>query len=164
MIQYFKGLYAFYYFFVESDSTTELPSQNIVAFSAYMSQNEYHVVDHHTIIFDTVQVNEGGGYLSHAGAFVAPVSGLYVLTYTLLMDSNSEICTDLVINGVIYGKVYSYSGNLNVKQTGTSIVVARMNKGETAFVRTAIDGQCGQTGRIYGDTWRRSIFAGWLLG
>lgn len=70
----------------------------------------------------------------------------------------------MIINDSIYGHAYGFSGSLDVRQTATSIVVSRVNQGDTVFVRTASDGACGQTGAFYGDTWRRSAFAGWLLG
>ncbi|CAG2213435.1 unnamed protein product [Mytilus edulis] len=139
------------------------PVSSVIAFSAYMSKNEDHVVDHHILTFDTVQTNEGNGYNRHTGIFIVPTSGVYVFTYTLMIGSNSEVCTNLLINEAIYGHAYSYSGSLNVVQTSMSIVVAHVNQGDTVFVRTANDGACGQTGVVYGDTWRRSTFAGWLL-
>ncbi|CAC5368775.1 unnamed protein product [Mytilus coruscus] len=145
-------------------ATTVTPRPPVIAFSAYMSKTEYHVVDHKILTFDVVQVNEGNGYNKHTGSFIVPQSGVYVFTYTLLIYSNSDVCTDLIINGAIYGHVYGFSGSLDVRQTATSIVVTRVNKGDTVFVRTASDGRCGQTGAFYGDTWRRSAFAGWLLG
>ena len=129
-----------------------------------MSKTENHVVDHKILTFDAVQINEGNGYNKHTGSFIVPQSGVYVFTYTLLIHSNSEVCTDLIINDSIYGHAYGFSGSLDVRQTATSIVVSRVNQGDTVFVRTASDGACGQTGAFYGDTWRRSAFAGWLLG
>lgn len=129
-----------------------------------MSQNEAHVVDHHIITFDNIQTNVGNGYNKHTGSFIVPQSGVYVFTWTLVISSTSEVCTNLLVNGVIRGDAYGYSGILDVRQTSTAIVVIHVNKGDTAFIRTASDGACGQTGAIYGDTWRRSSFAGWLLG
>lgn len=153
-----------YSFVAVPAATTETPRPPVIAFSAYMSVNDVHVVDHKILTFDVVQVNEGNGYNKHTGSFIVPQSGVYVFTYNVLISSNSEVCTDLIINEAIYGHAYGYSGNTNVIQTSTSIVVSRVNQGDTVFVRTASDGRCGQTGSIYGDTWRRSTFAGWLLG
>lgn len=139
------------------------PVSSVIAFSAYMSRNEAHVVDHHILTFDTVQINEGNGYNRHTGIFIVPTSGVYDFTYTLMVGNDHEVCTNLLINEAIYGHAYAYSGSLNVHQTSTSTVVAHVNQGDTVFVRTANDGVCGQTGIVYGDTWRRSTFAGWLL-
>ena len=100
----------------------------------------------------------------HSGSFIVPQTGVYVFTYTLVITSSSEVCTFLIINGVKSGADYANSGSLNVIQTSTSIVVVQVNQGDTIFVRTTTDGNCGQTGTAYGDTWRRSSFAGWLLG
>ena len=129
----------------------------VIAFSAKMLKNEGHVVEHHIYTFDTVQTNNWNGY---TGLCIVLTSGVYVFYIHPNDGDNSEVCTDLIINESIYGHEYAYSGSLNFRQTSTSIVVERVNQGDTVFVRTANDGACGQTGVVFGDT---STFSGWLL-
>lgn len=132
-------------FIAESVLKTQNPRLPVIAFSAYMSQNEGHVVDHHILVFDTVQTIEGNGYNKNTGtgSFVVSQSGVYVFTYSLLITSAGQVCTDFVINGHIYGHVYSYIRTLSVYQTGSSIIVVK-KEGDTFFVKTAIGGLCGQ--------------------
>lgn len=133
-----------------------------IAFSAHMSQIEKGLTNHHTLIFDVVQTNIGSGYNKHSGSFVAPETGVYVLTWTLHYYHSGSLCTILAINGVVSGRGYAFSDSGTSHSTSSSITVVHMNKGDTALIRTN-DSSCINSGWIMSDFQRWSSFSGWLI-
>lgn len=141
-------------------SSTQVPSRPNVAFSARMSQPETGLTNHHTLVFDDVQTNVGGGYNQHSGSFVAPDTGVYVFSWTLYYYHPSSICVDIVINGAVFGN--SFGEGSSSYLVSTSVIVVHLNNGDTVLVRTNKDG-CHNTGNILSDQYRWSTFSGWLL-
>ncbi|KAL4236775.1 biological adhesion [Mactra antiquata] len=71
-----------------------------VAFTATINQ-EYitHVGGHQTIVFPDVITNIGANYHSQHGLFTAPISGLYLVSTTLLSGHNSAFAATIEVNG-----------------------------------------------------------------
>ena len=55
-----------------------------VAFFATLTNHQTHVGVHQTILFDHVVTNIGNAYNNHLGSFIAPVSGTYVFSISIL--------------------------------------------------------------------------------
>jgi hypothetical protein len=72
----------------------------VAIFATLSSSQQEHLGPHQNIIFGDVETNIGGGYNYHHGVLVAPVSGLYLITATLLTSPNREIWAAIVVNGV----------------------------------------------------------------
>ncbi|KAL3853105.1 hypothetical protein ACJMK2_016682 [Sinanodonta woodiana] len=99
-----------------------------------------------SVIFDTVNVNEGSCYNASTGRFRAPFSGLYIFSLTvlrinlevqlLIMKDKDELVS------VFFGRSESDSGS------GT--IVTLMDKGETAYVKE-VPG--GRSQRFFGSYW-----------
>lgn len=110
-----------------------------------------------TLIFDAIFTNEGNGYNHHMGVFIAPRTGLYVFTWTI-RTSGSYFNTQLLVNGLIYGWVYSASNYQYDSSSATAVV--RVVAGQSVFVRT---GPASNGGNIYSGNEGFSTFSGWTI-
>lgn len=97
-------------------------SNGTIAFYAYMTTSLISPGYLRTLIFDAIFTNEGSGYHHHMGVFIAPRTGLYVFTWTIRADGGSYFNTQLLVNGLIYGWMYS-SDNYNTDSSSTTAVV-----------------------------------------
>ncbi|CAG2195126.1 unnamed protein product [Mytilus edulis] len=135
-----------------------------IAFYAYLSQNEYNIGTHHGLVFDAVVTNYGSGYNKHIGAFVAPQSGVYVLTLTIFPGRGTLTSVHILRNSDVVGDIFADMRGTNVQTLSgsTGIVVVTMNKGDSASVRTSSTHQ--STGMILSDPNMKTSFAGWKIG
>ncbi|XP_062596631.1 cerebellin-1-like [Saccostrea cucullata] len=136
--------------------------QNGVAFSAYMSANEGTVGAGHTLIFHSLVTNVGNHYNKHTGVFTSPDSGVYVFTWTIIVDNHDYIRTELVVNSSTVGTMYTSAYDVNNDRTTTGVVVVQINQGDVVFIRT--NHTSGSVGTIISiPDVLRSTFSGWKL-
>lgn len=84
----------------------------MIAFYAYMSTTETGPGTHHTIIYDNEVTNIGNRYNTLSGIFTAPVDGVYVFSWTILMAPPGEYKTmELMLNSRRVGASYVYDLN-----------------------------------------------------
>ncbi|XP_060567982.1 complement C1q tumor necrosis factor-related protein 3-like [Ruditapes philippinarum] len=125
-------------------------AESKVAFFASVTPNLEHLGKDQDIIFDHAVTNIGNGFLPHNGTFVAPVSGTYVLSVTLLHIAATNTWGHLVVNGSVVAKFYFNNGQ------SSQTVIVYLRQGEDVSVQnTATDR------KIDGD--RYSTFSGFLL-
>ncbi|XP_062614199.1 uncharacterized protein LOC134275936 [Saccostrea cucullata] len=133
----------------------------MVGFYAIMSTGITNPGDHQTLIFDQVQLNEGNGYQSHSGVFIAPASGMYAFTWTMRLHAAhgaENHSAQLIVDNKMYSAIFQsigHSGNENV--SGTCVVL--LNKGDDVFVRTTTN----NVGGIESDASGVTAFGGWLI-
>jgi hypothetical protein len=56
------------------------------------------------------------------GIFMAPRSGLYVFTWTVQANGGSYFNTQLLVNGLIYGSIYTRDASYANSNAGTAVV------------------------------------------
>ncbi|CAC5398889.1 unnamed protein product [Mytilus coruscus] len=78
-----------------------------IGFTAVMGTHKEHLTIHQTIIFENVQTNEGLGYNSSSGVFIASVSGLYYFSVVIMSHATEDIETEIVKNGIPIVSTYS---------------------------------------------------------
>ena len=133
-----------------------------VGFYALLSATEAHPGTHHTIIFDDVKTNIGSGYNKYTGAFSAPRSGLYFISWTIVTFCHDTVFKQLVHNDVLVGFFETDSTDVCDMTVGTGNVVLQLGTGDVAFVRTHPD--TNTNGKIYSDSdHRASSFTGFLV-
>ncbi|XP_076106985.1 uncharacterized protein LOC143075460 isoform X1 [Mytilus galloprovincialis] len=141
--------------------TTDVPVQpSAVAFYAQLTTREANVGKHHPIVFDHVTLNVGYGYNKHTGAFTAPVSGIYVFTFTLFLNRGSNMAVNIFKNSEVIAQVYTEMRTDTLSGT-TPVAVVDMNVGDTAFVRTSSIHQ--PHGDVFSDVNVKTSFAGWKI-
>ncbi|XP_071123979.1 heavy metal-binding protein HIP-like [Mytilus edulis] len=135
---------------------------NRIAFYAYMKKNEP-IQQHKTLIFDVIKTNFGNGYNNNTGAFTAPSSGVYVLTFTVHPGSSGSFASvNIVVNNEQEGAIYTDSneGTFDLN-AATAVVVVWMNQGDVSFVRTSTTDP--PSGSLRSDDGGRCSFAGWKI-
>lgn len=153
-------------------STPPPPSKNtssVVAFYAYLSTTlgQTGLGPDHTIKFDVVKTNQGNGYHSGSGVFIAPQTGIYVFTWTIRVGSYDHSSpnfhsTEIVINNNVYGSSYALAiSDSSRDDSGTGTVVAHVNQGDDVYIKTHSSHHGG--GGILSEGFGRSSFSGWKL-
>ncbi|XP_071177858.1 collagen alpha-1(X) chain-like [Mytilus edulis] len=115
---------------------------------------------HHPIVFDHVILNIGKGYNKYTGTFTAPVSGIYVFTFTLYPNRYCSIAVNIFKNSEVIAQSYIEMTSGMLSGT-TPVAVVDMNVGDTAFVRTSSIHQ--PHGDIFSNEGVKSSFAGWKI-
>ncbi|XP_052765695.1 complement C1q tumor necrosis factor-related protein 3-like [Mya arenaria] len=109
-------------------SQPEMP----VAFSAFKNADLGSVNANQNIVFDSILINEGNGYHSNHGLFIAPQSGIYFFTITLLHPNQpNPVHAEVIHNGNVIARLHSESKQY--EQTSQSLIV-NVNTGEEIFV------------------------------
>ena len=110
-----------------------------------------HVDPNQDIVFERAVTNVGNAYNSRHGTFIAPVSGIYVFSMTLItLGQHTHV--KLVKNGQFLAGV-----NTNTWDQSSQLVVVELNKGDDVAVQNADFSDISFNGAKY------STFAGFLL-
>ncbi|XP_052762589.1 multimerin-2-like [Mya arenaria] len=111
-----------------------------VAFHAYQSSATC-TRDQQVVIYNTAPVNIGKGFTVSDGIFDAPVTGLYMFSWTVFAEDGYWLESELVVNGHRQGYIAADSSNTDIVPA-TGVVIAHVNAGEHVFVRRTAGGGC----------------------
>lgn len=132
-------------------------SETPVAFFALLSDHVTHAGTSQNIAFDIEVTNIGNAYNPHAGLFVAPVSGIYVFSTTLLSYPHHSAHFNFMKNGVVVSSLHPHSADDSPgHDTAGMMVVLRLQKGDDVSVANR-DADESLSGHRY------SSFSGFLL-
>ena len=126
-----------------------------VVFTAIKTLNSDNIGVGQNIVFDHVEINQGNGYHPGHGLFIAPVSGIYMFTCTLLRQpSSSNLHAEIEHNGRLVARVHVSGGTM--WDQGSQTVFIQVNAGEEVWVRNV-----DWVNQVWG-AWYSS-FSGYLL-
>ena len=91
-----------------------------------------HLGDDQTIEFDKVITNIGQAYDPRHGHFTAPVSGMYLISASVMSLGGNHVYTDIVRNGNVVASLYA-GGKDSVADT--SSIVLDLQAGDMIWVR-----------------------------
>ena len=111
-----------------------------------------------TLVFDAIFTNEGNGYNHHMGVFIAPKSALYVFTWTIRANGGAYFNTQLLVNVLVYGSMYTI--DLYYSNSNSATAVVRVAAGIAVYVRT---GPTSNSGDIHSSFEGYSTFSGWSI-
>ncbi|XP_048743863.2 heavy metal-binding protein HIP-like [Ostrea edulis] len=134
-----------------------------VAFYAYISSIHTPALEaKHIIIYDVVVTNRGNGYHRDNGIFIVPQTGVYVFTWTVVVQEAEWIDLEIVLNGSPFGSIVADTVNTASGDwdCSTGVTVKEVNAGDHVYIRT-IDHRAVTI--IYSGTNARTSFAGWQL-
>ncbi|XP_045187954.2 complement C1q tumor necrosis factor-related protein 3-like [Mercenaria mercenaria] len=123
-----------------------------------------HVKHMETIKFETVITSIGGGYDNQTGVFVAPVSGIYVFSCSLLdhmgpevgVPNSAMLHAEIVHNQRVLGRIFAHA-TVTYRDQGAQTLFAQVSQGDQVWVRTIDNHDLGLGGELY------STFSGYLL-
>jgi hypothetical protein len=131
-----------------------------IAFYAYMSKNEVNPSNHHSLIFDVVKTNLGGGYNEYSGMFTAPSAGVYVFTWTIYSGTHGETAFQIYVNHDVVDSTWGETDGVNNYDSDSGTMVVSLNAHDNVYMRSAMT--C-TTSIISMSYHTRTSFAGWKL-
>ena len=127
-----------------------------------MSSAEDHPGKHHTLIFDVVRINAGNGYNKFSGLFTAPVSGLYTLTCSIMMNGPGAYGSyEIIKNEEIIGTFFVDAEHSTEYRSSSMTVIVSLQVGDVLFVRTS--STYTPHGNVKSDADARSHITGWRI-
>nr|XP_034328987.1 complement C1q subcomponent subunit B-like [Crassostrea gigas] len=132
-----------------------------VAFHAQLTHTIGNLGIHQTIRFNSVLLNEGNGYSTRSGVFVAPISGLYVFAWTISDEETHCMKYDVVKNSVVLTYHISDAANHPDWAVSSGTIVTRMNSGDRVWIRVSDFYKCMHY--VFGTGYGTSLFVGYLL-
>ncbi|XP_052710866.1 uncharacterized protein LOC128185268 [Crassostrea angulata] len=105
------------------------------------------------IIYDTVLSDSHKAYSFQSGVFTAPSSGLYIFSWSSLVEAQKILNTELIANGLVKGRSNCYNEGGPGYENCSGTVPVILKAGDTVNIRTH------KGNYVYGDGW--SSFKGW---
>jgi hypothetical protein len=136
-------------------------SSEPVAFYAYMSHDEPNPSLHHSLIFDVVKTNVGGGYNKYSGTFTAPNSGVYVFTWTIYSGTRGQTAFQIYVNDEVVDSSFGDTDDVVDSDSDSGTMVVSLNAHDNVYIRSAIACNTRIMSMTYYNT--RTSFAGWKL-
>ena len=133
----------------------QVENETPTAFLATLTDHAHHLGANQNIAFDNIITNVGDAYNSHVGAFIAPVSGIYVLSTTLLSYPGSDTHFSVLHNGNMVAKIYQLINGDDYESSSVTVVL-QLSKGDDVSVAN-MDADKSVNGYHY------SSFSGFLL-
>ena len=145
-------------YFLESESDRRrflLDTGGPVAFSSVLTPLVVeHAHDNDVVICDRELINYGGAYHNDTGVFVAPLSGIYLFTSSILDHWQKGNHGDVLIHGEIVKnnhtlvRVYARA-EYGYRDQGANTVIVSANVGDQFWVRLADNDDLGLGGALY---------------
>ncbi|XP_052767959.1 uncharacterized protein LOC128208435 [Mya arenaria] len=126
-----------------------------VAFTAVNMVLQGNIGVNQNILFDNVILNEGNGYHPLHGIFIAPISGLYLITASLLHGPLNQYFHAAIMHQG--NEIARLHGTINTYDASTQTVILMVHAGEEIWVRS-LD---FANENVFGS--RYSSFSGYLL-
>ncbi|KAH3722121.1 hypothetical protein DPMN_065073 [Dreissena polymorpha] len=76
--------------------------------------------------FERIVTNEGSGFHQNQDVFIAPQSGVYVFSSTIMCFPNGEVLAEIVHNGNPVTRIYCH-GDSGRHDQGSQTAVFKMN-------------------------------------
>ncbi|XP_061195658.1 uncharacterized protein LOC133203873 [Saccostrea echinata] len=132
------------------------------AFYAYMSAAETAPSNHHILVFDVAQTDNGNHYNKFSGIYTVPQQGTYVFAYTVFCSTGAYLNVQAVLNSDVIDANHCNAQGADHGRSTTGVAVIRANQGDVVFLRTHPEGQL--IGNVESSAiWSRSTFSGWKL-
>lgn len=128
-----------------------------IAFYAQLSADHDHIGNHQAMIFDRVRTNIGNAYNNRDGVFTAPSPGIYVFFWTTVNKDHSHMQTELVVNGVQFGRAWADSWDHIDYSMASNTVIVSLKTGDTVWIRSDTVHSAFTSGQNF------ATFSGWLL-
>lgn len=116
-------------------STTIAPVTR-VAFKAATSKYINHIGGHQIIEYDKVLLNEGNAYSALHGHMIAPVKGVYLLSFSIFAVHPTKLALEIVHNGVRIDVMYANSVGISNDDSQSRVFPVLLEQGDMIWLRT----------------------------
>lgn len=116
--------------------TAVTPTETRVAFKAGTSKYINHLGGHQIIEFDKVLLNDGNAYSPLHGHMIAPVRGVYLLSFTIYADPQTHLAFEIVLNGQRIDVMYAEAKGLSDGMSQSKAFPILLEKGDMVWLRT----------------------------
>lgn len=130
-----------------------------IAFYAHLSKNIDHLGNHQPIVFDQVRTNQGNAYKAVDGEFVASLAGTYFFIWTISNGDHTEMQSELVVNGNVFGQIVSDAYNHHDWAVSTAFAIVSLQFDDRVWIRSGTI----HSGNVNGVGFGTSSFSGFLL-
>lgn len=116
-------------------------SQNI-AFTAFLDHSIHNLSQDQPIIYNKVLLNDGGGYNVNTGMFRAPVSGVYLFSYSVgaktipgVQLQQYDVFTRLMVDGKHQLSAVAESTGLYDDEQGSTTAIIYVDEASTVWTK-----------------------------
>ena len=112
-------------------------SSPTIAFSAYLTKSLTGLGMDHTLRFDGITLNEGGGYNHYTGIFSTPKSGVYLFSFYIEDSNNHLLRAKLVVDRTTKASAVVFPYSAGIHSQAGNVVILRLIAGNGVWI--AID-------------------------
>ena len=134
----------------------QVENETPVAFLATLTDHAQNLGANQNVAFDNVVTDIGDAYNAHGGIFIAPVSGIYIFSTTIMSSHKTNSHFALKRNGTRVTQLYYHGNALYAYDTTGVTVVLELTKGDDISI-VNLDADKDVHGHHY------SSFTGFLL-
>ena len=112
------------------------------------------------VTFQNKLLDVGNGYNTQTGIYTVTRSGIYVITWTIVVADTYRCYTHLMVNNADKGATPTDgmdAGSSNEATTATAVL--SLSVGDQLYIKQYGSSTCS----MYHDTYRQTSFSGWLL-
>ena len=119
---------------VKQNRIRQVENETPVAFLATLTNHAQNLGENQNIAFDKVITDIGDAYNSHGGLFIAPVSGIYVFSTSIMSYRNTNSHFAFKRNDNIVTRMYYDGASLGAYDTTSVTIILQLNKGDDVAV------------------------------
>lgn len=91
-----------------------------------------------TLVYDSVETNNGNAYDAKSGKFTAPESGLYVFHTSTTARDKSHSIIEIVKNGQVKDVSWADAMDHNDRAVASTMTILNLTKGDVVLVRVGV--------------------------
>jgi hypothetical protein len=127
----------------------------IIAFNAYITKRLHlNLKSPVNVVYSGILLNSGNAYNPHSGFFTAPSDGLYIFTWTSLVQPNTIFDSEIRVNGIHNGYSNCNNNQSPAHENCANTVPLALKSGDKVNIRTT-------SANILIESW--SSFKGWKV-
>ncbi|CAC5364498.1 unnamed protein product [Mytilus coruscus] len=109
-----------------------------VLFYVIIKDGDIHFNKHSAVVFETVIINEGDHYNNNDGVFVAPLTGIYMFSWTVSTADANYIITDLVVEENVISSTGEREVDSGSYTSASMTAFCRMRKDDHAWLEQLV--------------------------